>query len=143
MIHRSLGFLFSAGLLAVAAACSRPPDGARNKTGSTTQSAEGTVTPGGTKRVGATLEARSETGVGTRSGTIKSKTETTVGTVTFFTAGKRLEVMTGEKTLRSFSLDERNVLYSIDSTVTVGRRVTVIDGTGDDHMRHVTVKLGP
>ena len=143
MIHRNLGFLFSAGLLAVAAACSQSPDTVQNKTESTTKSAEGTVqTSTESKQVGTTLEATSETKVDTPSGTVKSKTETTVGTVTIFTAGKKLEVMTGEKTLHSFNLDEKNVLYSIDGTVAVGKRVTVVDETGDDKVRHITVKLG-
>jgi hypothetical protein len=143
MFHNGLAFLLSAGLLTVAAGCSQSPDAVQKKTESTTQTAEGTVkTTNETKQVGTTLEAKSETKAETPSGTVRSKTETFVGTVTVFTAGKRIEVMTGEKTMHSFSLDDKDIAYSVEGTVTVGKRVTVIDETGDDKVRRITVKLG-
>ena len=70
-----------------------------------------------TKQVGTTLEAKSETKAETPSGTVKSKTETIVGTVTVFTAGKTIEVMTGEKKMHSFNLDDTDVTYSVDGNV--------------------------
>jgi hypothetical protein len=143
MIHRKFAILSSAGLLAVATACGPSADTVEKKTESTTKSAEGTVkTTNETKQVGTTLEAKSETKVDTPSGTVKAKTETTVGTVTVFTAGKKLEVMTGEKTMHSFTLDDKDISYSIDGTVAVGKRVTVIDETGDDKVHRITVKVG-
>ena len=143
MIHRQLAFLFSAGLLAVAMACGPSPDTTVKKTESTTQTSGGTVnTTSETKQVGTTLEAKTETKAETSSGTVKSTTETIVGTVTVFTAGKRIEVMTGEKKMHSFSLDDKDVVYSVDRAVAVGQRVTVIDETGADKVRRITVKLG-
>lgn len=143
MIHRQLAFLFSAGLLAVATACGQSPDTTVKKTESTTQTSGGTVkTTSESKQVGTTLEAKSETKADTSSGTVTSKTETIVGTVTAFTAGKKIEVMTGEKKMHSFNLDDKDVVYSVDRTLAVGQRVTVIDETGADKVHRITVKPG-
>lgn len=143
MTHRKLAVLISAGLLAAVTACSPAPDTVEKKSESTTQTPAGTVkTTSESTQVGTTLEATSQTKVETPSGTLKSKTETIVGTVTVFTAGKKIEVMTGEKTMHSFDLDDKNVVYSVEGTVTVGKRVTVTDETGEDKVRHVTVKVG-
>jgi sRNA-binding protein len=145
MIHRQLAFLFSAGLLAVATACGQSPDANTTvkKTESTTQTSGGTVTTTSeSKQVGTTLEAKSETKTDTSSGTVTSKTETIVGTVTAFTVGKKIEVMTGDKKMHSFNLDDKDVVYSVDPTMAVGQRVTVIDETGADKVHRITVKLG-
>lgn len=143
MIHRQLAFLFSAGLLAVATACGQSPDTTVKKTESTTQTSGGTVkTTSESKQVGTTLEAKSETKADTPAGAVASKTETIVGTVTAFTAGKKIEVMTGEKKMHSFNLDDKDVVYSVDRTVAVGQRVTVIDETGADKVHRITVKPG-
>ena len=143
MIHRKLAILSSAGLFALATACGQSSDTVTKKSESTTQTSEGTVkTTNETKQVGTTLEAKSETKADTPSGTVKSKTETIVGTVTAFTTGKKIEVMTGEKKMHSFNLDDKDVTYSVDGNVAVGKRVTVIDETGDDKVHRVTVKVG-
>lgn len=143
MFHRHLAFLSSAAILAVASACSQSPDTVQKKSESTTQTADGTVkTTNESKQVGTTLEAKSETKADTPAGTVASKTETIVGTVTAFTAGRTIEVMTGEKKSHDFSLDIKDVVYSVDAAVMVGKRVTVVDETGTDKVRHITVKLG-
>lgn len=144
MIHRKFAFLVSTGLFAVATACSQSSDNTvQKKTESTTQTSGGTVkTTNETKQVGATLEAKSETKADTPSGTVSSKAETIVGTVTVFTPGKKIEVMTGEKKMHTFSLDDKNVVYSVDGAVAVGKRVTVIDETGADKVRRINVRLG-
>jgi hypothetical protein len=143
MIHRKLAILSSAGFLVFVTACGPSAGTIEKKTESTTKSAEGTVkTTTETKQVGTTLESKTETKADTPSGTVKAKTETIVGTVTVFTAGKKLEVMTGEKNMHSFTLDDKDISYSIDGNVAVGKRVTVIDQTGDDKVRRITVKLG-
>src|SRR5512135_849746 len=143
MLHRQLAFLASAALLAVAAACSQSPDTVQKKSESTTQTAEGTVkTTNESTQVGSTLEAKSETRADTPAGSVASKTETIVGTVTVFTPGKKIEVMTGDKKMHAFSLDDKDVVTSVDATVLVGKRVTVIDETGTDKIRRITVRLG-
>jgi hypothetical protein len=141
MIHRKLAFLVTTGLLAVATACSQTPGTVEKKSESTTQTSDGTVkTTNESKQVGATLEAKTETKADTPSGAVASKRETIEGTVTVFTAGKKIEVMTGEKKTHEFSLDNKDVVYSVDAVV-VGSRVTVVDETGGDKVRHVTVRL--
>lgn len=141
MFHRQLAFLASAALLAAAAACSQSPDTVQKKSESTTQTADGTVkTTSETRQVGSTLEAKTETKADTPAGTVASKTETIVGTVTAFTAGKKIEVMTGEKKMHDFSLDDKDVLYSVDGTVVVGTRVKVTDETGADKIRRISVR---
>lgn len=143
MLHRQIAFLATTGLLAVATACGQPSGTVEKKSESTTQTAEGSVkTSTESKQVGSTLESKTETKVDAPSGTVKSKTETLVGTITEFTPGKKIEVMTGEKKTHSFSLDDKDIVYSLDSSLAVGKRVTVVDETGDDKVRRVTVKLG-
>lgn len=141
MINRKFLVLSSAGFLAVSTACGPSPDTTVKKSESTTQTSEGTVkTTSESTQVGTTLEAKKETTADTSSGTFKAKTETIVGTVTVFTAGKKIEVMTGEKKMHSFGLDDKNIIYSIDPAVAVGQRVTVTDETGMDKVRRISVK---
>jgi hypothetical protein len=143
MIHRQFAFLGSAALLALATACSQSPDTVTKKTESTTETPGGTVkTTNESKQVGSTLEAKTETKVDTPSGAVASKTETIVGTVTVFTAGKKIEVMTGEKKMHTFDLAEKDVVTSVDGAVAVGKRVTVLEETGTDKVRRLTVRLG-
>lgn len=142
MKHSVLFCLVPAGLLAVTTACGPSSSAVEKKSESTTQTAEGTVreTTESTQ-VGTTLEATSVTKVDTPAGASTMKTETLVGTVTAYTPGKALEVMTGEKKTHSFSLDDKNIVFSVDGTVAVGKHVTVVDETGDDKVHRVTVKI--
>ena len=126
MNYSKFALLSTAGILAVAAACSSAPNAVETTTESTTRTAGGSV----------------KTTADTRYGTSRSKTETVVGTVTVYTAGKSIEVMTGEKKLHNFSLDDRDTTYSVDGFVAVGERVTVIDEKGDDKVHRITVKAG-
>jgi hypothetical protein len=137
-----LACLVPAGLLAVTTACGPSSSAVEKKSESTTQSSEGTVkeTTQSTQ-VGTTLEATSVTKVDTPAGASSVKTETLVGTVTAYTPGKTLEVLTGEKKTHGFSLDDKNVVFSVDGTVAVGKHVTVVDETGTDKVRRVTVKI--
>lgn len=137
-----LAYLIPAGLLVVATACGPKADTIEKKSESTTQTAEGSVkTTSESTQVGTTLAATSETKVDTGSGTISSKTETIIGTVTVFEAGKKLEVLTGEKKNHSYSLDDKDIVFSIEGNPAVGKRVTVVDQTGDDKVHRVTVTL--
>ena len=143
MFHRQLAFLASTALLAVAAACSQSPGTVEKKSESTTQTQAGAVTTTNeSKQVGTTLEAKSETKADTAAGTVTSKAETIVGTVTVFTPGKKIEVMTGDKKTHAFSLDDKDLVASVDAAVLVGKRVTVTDETGVDKVRRITVRPG-
>ena len=143
MINRKLAVLSSAGLLVLFTACGESSNAVQKKSESTTQSSDGTVkTTSESKQVGTTLEAKSETKTDTPSGVVNAKTETFVGTVTIFEPGQKIEVLTGEKTTHTFKLDEKSVVYSVDSGAAVGKRVSVTDETGSDQVRHLTVKIG-
>ena len=143
MTNRKLPLLVPTFLLAVVTACSQSPDTVEKKTESTTKSADETVkTTSETKQVGATMQSTSETKADTPSGTVTSRIETVLGTVTVFQPGKKIEVMTGEKKTHTFDLDDKDVVYAVDSAVMVGKRVTVSDETGSDKVRRITVKLG-
>lgn len=143
MNHHKFAFLVPAGLLAVATACGPSSGTVEKKSESTTQTSEGTVkTTSQSTQVGTTLEAKTETKVDSPAGDVKLKTETFVGTITTYAAGKKIEVMTGEKKSHSFALDDKNVVYSVDDAVAVGKHVTVTDETGNDKVRRITVKLG-
>jgi hypothetical protein len=142
MKHTNLALLIPVGLLAVATACGPSAGTVEKKSESTTQTSEGTVTTTSeSTQVGTTLEAKSETTVDTASGTVSAKTETIVGTVTAFTAGKTLEVMTGDKKMHTFKLDDKDYVFNLDGSVVVGKHVTVIHETGDDKVHRVTVRL--
>lgn len=142
MNYTKLAYLIPAGLLAVATACGPSAGTVEKKSESTTQTAEGTVnTTSESTQVGTTLEAKSETTVDTAAGTVTAKTVTIVGTVTVFEAGKKLEVLTGEKSTHTFSLDDKDVVFTVVGTLAVGKRVTVTDQTGDDKVHRVTVQL--
>jgi len=142
MKHTNLALLIPVGLLAVATACGPSAGTVEKKSESTTQTSEGTVkTTSESTQVGTTLAATSETKIDTASGTINSKTETIVGTVTVFEAGKKLEVMTGEKKMHTWSLDNKDIVFSIEGDPAVGRHVTVVEQTGDDKIHRVTVTL--
>lgn len=142
MNHHKFAFLVPAGLLAVATACGPSSGTVEKKSESTTQTSEGTVkTTSESTQVGTTLEAKTETKVDSPAGAVNMRTETFVGTVTAYTSGKTIEVMTGEKKTHSFNLDDKDVVYSVDGGVSVGKHVTIVDETGTDKVRHVTVKL--
>ena len=137
-----LAYLVPAGFLVFATACGPKADTTERKSESTTQTSEGTVkTTNESTQVGTTLDATSETKVDTGSGTVSAKTETIIGTITVFEAGKKLEVLTGEKNNHSYSLDDKDIVFSIEGALAVGKNVTVIEQTGDDKIHRVTVKL--
>jgi hypothetical protein len=91
-------------------------------------------------QVGSTLESKTETRTDVGHGDIKGKKELYIGTVTIYTVGKKIEVMTGEKKTHSFDLDDKNTSSTIDPGVTVGSRVRLVEETGDDKTRRITVR---
>lgn len=144
MNYTKLAYLVPAGLLVVATACGPSAGTVEKKSESTTETSEGTVrTTNESTQIGSTLDAKSETTVDTTSGTVSSTTETVVGTVTVFTAGEKLEVMTGDKTMHTFNLADKDIAFAIDGPLTVGERVTVIHKTGDDKVHRVSVNRTP
>jgi len=146
MQYRRYSFLVSAlgaaFVLVSAFACSKEPGTVERKSESTTQTVQGEVkTTTESKQAGNTLEAKTETKTDTGDGTLKGKVETYVGTVTSYEAGKKIEVMTGDKKTHTVALDPKDTAVAIDAAVAVGSRVRLTEQTGDDKARRVTVKI--
>lgn len=140
MQHRKLAFLLTSFAMAAAVGCGNSPGTVEKKSESTTQTAQGEVqTTRETKQVGNTLEAKSETKADTPEGTVKAKAETYVGTVTSYTPGKKIEIMTGEKKTHSFDLDEKNVVASVDGGIAIGSRVRLVEEKGANNAHRITV----
>ena len=94
-------------------------------------------------QVGTTLESKTETKTDAGHGDVKGTREMVIGTVTIYTAGKKIEVMTGEKKTHSFDLDSKDTASTIDPGVTVGSRVRLVEDKGDDKTRRITVRIEP
>ena len=140
MQHRKFAFLFPSLALAVAVGCANPPGTVEKKSESTTETAQGKVeTTRESTQVGNKLEAKTETKADTPDGTVKTKTETYIGTVTIFTPGKKIEILTGEKKTHSFDLDEKDLMANVDSGVAVGTRVKLVEEKGDKKTHRITV----
>ncbi len=140
-----LAGIAGAALLAVAAACSKSPGTEERKTETTTQTSRGEVT---TKSESTTSGSMAEASTTTKAenaapdgGTMKTETDTVVGTVTAYDPGKKIEVVTAEKKSRSFRLDANDMTASVDPGVAVGSRVKVTESKGTEKARQLTVKL--
>ncbi len=144
MQHRKFAYLIASGAIAVSVGCGKPPEGTvEKKSESSTETAQGKVeTTKESKQVGSTLEAKATTKSDTPGGTVKTKTETFIGTVTAYTPGKKIVIMTGEKTTHSFDLDEKNLVPTVDSTVAVGSRVKLVEEKGDQAHRITVTREG-
>ena len=132
----------TAALLFSAAACSKEPGTVERKSESTTQTSSGEVkATTESTQAGNTTESKSVTKSDTAEGTVKGTIETFVGTVTSYEPGKKIEVMTGEKTTHDVSLDAKDTIAMVDPGVAVGSKVRLTEQTGDDKSRRVTVRL--
>ena len=69
-------------------------------------------------QVGSTLESKTETRTDAGHGDVKGTRELYIGTVTVYTAGKKIEVMTGEKKTHSFNLDAKDTSSTIEPGIT-------------------------
>ena len=85
-----------------------------------------------------TMESSKETKVTTTAGTTKSHSDTCIGTVKAYEAGKTLKVTVGKKT-RSFPLDAAKTTVSMDPSVAVGQKVKVVKAKNADGTKSITV----
>lgn len=113
------------------AACSKDPD-----TTKTTTNTE-------TKRVGSTAETTTKTSVETPEGDRSTVTKTFVGTVTQYTPGASIEVMTGEKDTHSFSLDGKSDVITIDPRTAVGSKIQLVEQKPEEGVHRITVTIAP
>ena len=127
---KALPILMAGGLAFVGCAQERPD---------TTK----TTTETKTTKVGSTVASTTETKVDTAFGDTTSVTNTYVGTVTVFEAGKTIQVMTGNKDTHSFPLDGKNDTLSIDPSVAVGSKVKLVEEKGDKGFHKIVVSIAP
>jgi hypothetical protein len=102
-----------------------------------------TTTQPETTQVGSTLASTTETKVDTANGDTKSVTNTFIGTVTAFEAGKSIEVMTGNKDVHTFALDDKNDILLIDPSVAVGSKVQLVEEKGAEGFHKIAVAIVP
>jgi ABC-type glycerol-3-phosphate transport system substrate-binding protein len=96
-----------------------------------------------TKQVGSTQESKTTTKVDSPSGDTTAVTKTLVGTVTAYTPGKRIEVMTGDKDTQSFDLDGKDDVVRIDSRTAVGSKVQLVEEKPEGGIRRISVTIAP
>jgi hypothetical protein len=111
--------------------------------GCTQEPATTTKTVTETKAVGSTAESTSKTQVVAPEGTQTFVTNSYVGTVTVFTPGKSIEVMTGNKETHSFALDGKNDLVAIDRNTAVGSKVMLVEEKPENGLHKITVTIAP
>lgn len=127
--HR-VGIAVGIAVIALAG-CSKDPDTTR------------TTTQTETKRVGSTAETTTKTSVETAAGDLSTVTKSYVGTVTKYTPGQSIEVMTGEKDGHSFSLDGKDDVIAIDPRTQVGSKVQLVEQKPEQGIHRITVTIAP
>lgn len=130
-------------LMGATVACTQSaPDTVKSESKTKVQTPAGTETTESTsKQVGSTSASATETKLKTPEGTVESKVETVVGTVSVYTAGKKIEIITGDNSKHSFDLDDAKVIYTIDPAVVVGSKVKLDQRTNDKGEKVVEVHL--
>jgi hypothetical protein len=112
----------------------------KSETKATNPDGSKTTTSTEEKQVGSTVEATTETKTSGKDGG-KSESETVVGTVTAFEAGKSITVLTGDGSKHSYDLADDKTSASIDRRVTVGTKVR-LDSDKDSAGRK-TIRVAP
>ena len=130
-------------LMGATAACNQSaPDTVKSESRTKVETPQGTqTTTSTTEQVGSTSASTTETKVKTPDGTVESKLETVVGTVSVYTAGKTIEILTGDNEKHAFDLADEKVHYSIDAAVVVGSKVKLDQRTNDKGEKVVEVVL--
>jgi ABC-type glycerol-3-phosphate transport system substrate-binding protein len=102
-----------------------------------------TTTQTETKEVGSTVESSTDVKVQTASGESNAQTNTYVGTVTEYTPGKTIEVMTGNKEGHAFRLDGKGQGVVMDPATAVGSKVQLVEEKGEKGFHKITVTIAP
>jgi hypothetical protein len=125
MTGRTVSILMFAALFA---ACGQKPT-QQKKVESTQKSTED----------GQPIKSQTEVKQDIPGGTTDAVNKTYVGTVTAFTAGRKISVQTAEGKIRQFDLDEDGVTVDIEPTVRVGSRVEVIVESHEGQLRKLSI----
>lgn len=102
-----------------------------------------TTTETKTKATGSTVESTTKTSIDAPNGDSKSVATTYLGTVTAFTPGKSIEVMTGNKDTHKVDLDGEKMTLVIDPTTAIGSKVLLVEEKGENGFHRVTVSIAP
>jgi hypothetical protein len=112
------------------------------KTESSRTTADGTTTAKTeTTQVGSTVETTTQSKTDTPQGAVRHTTNTLVGTVTRFTAGKSIEILTGNNKTHRFDLGEKDVVVNMDPSIAVGSKVQLIEEKGENGYHTISVAL--
>lgn len=140
-MNRLRWILVLAFAVCVVSACRKtdsPVIESKSETKATNPDGSKTTTTTEEKQVGATVETTTETHATGENGG-KTKSETVVGTVTSFTHGKTITVMTGDGDKHTYDLADKKTSASIDRRVAVGSKVQLDATTDRDGRRTVRV----
>lgn len=124
----TIALVASAGLLTLGCSKSEPEKvETTSKTRAQKSGGETTTTTTESTQVGSTLASKTETKADTPQGKVTSTAETFIGTVTQFTPGGKIEVMTGDKKTHSVDLSKKDVVAIIDPGIAVGSKVRLVE----------------
>jgi hypothetical protein len=142
LVRRLLPIFVTSSAVLLAGCHASSPEGAAvtTKTETSQTTAAGTATSKSeTTQVGSTVDTKTESQVTTAQGSRKSTRDTVVGTVTAFSPGKSIEVITGNKNAHTFDLGTKGLLLNIDAQTTVGAKVQLVEEKGDKGYHKITV----
>jgi hypothetical protein len=104
-----------------------------------TAGAEKTVTKTEATTVGSTLVKETQTTTHGSEGSARNDTTTYVGTVSAYSPGRSIDVMTGENDHHRVDLSGKDTAANVDPSVTVGAKVRLVESKDGHGRRTVTV----
>jgi len=137
--------LLAAGLAAVVTAgagCGKataPKVETKAETKSTNPDGSRATTTTESKQFGSTLVSKTERTDDTGKRKEKSVEETVVGTVTDFTPGKRIVILTGDGSMHDFDLADKKTSSTVDRRISVGTKVQLYLARDDSGNRSIRV----
>lgn len=100
-----------------------------------------TVTKTNSTQIGSTLVKETETAESGSAGSGKSDVQTFVGTVVSYTAGRSIDVLTGENDHHRVDLAGKDLSVDADPGIAIGNKVRLVEERGSQGHRHVTISL--
>jgi hypothetical protein len=96
-----------------------------------------------TEKVGDTQVSEQQVKTKNDAGTTKNESDTIVGTVSEYKAGEKIVVTTGDNDKHSFDLDDKDLVATVASDVTVGSHVKLVQHKDDNGKKTLTVTSEP
>ena len=131
--------LFLAG--ALAAGCRKETTPKLEVKSEATETVPGgkTVTKTESTQIGSTLVKETRTTESGSAGSGKRDVDTYVGTVVSYTAGRSIDVLTGESDHHRVDLAAKNVSVDADPGIAIGNKVRLVEDHDTQGRRHVTI----